>query len=239
MIHSPDHYLIQVLDNIFDYQCREILTYSPLQKIANNESCYLGHWNDPFHSNCEDLLGTAFKKGMEEFGEQLLSSRRGWQFLKSSKNDIRTLHRKMLDIVHTLAVQFAEDTNTTSADQVNQVFQQAREKTEQGVSKKDIQEFVTNRIVKIFRDKYKTKRVAKTEITRANRHGKVLAGKESGFTKKKWITTGRGCPQCNGLEGKLVGIDDPFTVLPGGGLRSIILAPPIHPFCNCDVDFVL
>lgn len=66
--------------------------------------------------------------------------------------------------------------------------------------------------------------------------------REAGIRKMRWVATGEDCPFCRDLDGKVVGIDEPF--LPAGaqtGLEEKLevkrntFHPPLHPGCDCRI----
>jgi SPP1 gp7 family putative phage head morphogenesis protein len=78
--------------------------------------------------------------------------------------------------------------------------------------------------------------IARTETIRASTDGQLELWRQAraaGFlgpdTMKRWTVTpdDRLCPQCSGLNGKVVGLDELF---PGS-----IQGPPAHPACRCAV----
>jgi HK97 family phage portal protein len=67
----------------------------------------------------------------------------------------------------------------------------------------------------------------------------------NGVRKIEWVTHGENCPFCNGLSGKIVGIEQTFAregedYQPAGAdgalhIRSNIGHPPIHLGCDCSI----
>ena len=89
-------------------------------------------------------------------------------------------------------------------------------------------------------------RVAREESVGINGSVSRFAFKAAGFTKLVWRNTGsKTCPFCEQLDGKVVGIEDPFigvgediTASDGSGMKvyGAKLNPPIHDGCQCSVD---
>lgn len=69
--------------------------------------------------------------------------------------------------------------------------------------------------------------------------------KVAGVRKMQWVTTGDDCPFCQDLDGRIVGIDEPF--LPAGAtasptgleekleIKRNTFHPPLHPGCDCRI----
>lgn len=75
--------------------------------------------------------------------------------------------------------------------------------------------------------------IARTETAFADVAGNMAAYRESGVVEsKKWITGADCCPECQLLDGMVVGIDEDFPNDGGDG-------PPLHPACRCDVSPVV
>ncbi len=76
--------------------------------------------------------------------------------------------------------------------------------------------------------------IGQTEASRATHEGQRIADKDSGVIEKRaWLASADACPLCLDLDGKEVGMDEPFYVRPEGGPYAVILGPPAHPRCQC------
>lgn len=98
-------------------------------------------------------------------------------------------------------------------------------------------------------DGYVNDRPAKTgrwESTRLSRAAAREAWRDAGVREIVWVASGADtCPLCQDLNGKVVGIEQPFVAagdkLPGGEGQEDLEAqrnrfhPPIHPGCDCDI----
>jgi SPP1 gp7 family putative phage head morphogenesis protein len=83
------------------------------------------------------------------------------------------------------------------------------------------------RLTPLFGEK-RAELIAVTEVTRAFAEGNMRAWRETGVVqKRRWNTANDElvCPICGPLNGKVVGMDEPFA--PG------IDSPPAHPRCRC------
>ena len=78
--------------------------------------------------------------------------------------------------------------------------------------------------------------IGQTESSRVTHEGQRIADKESGVVEKRqWLASADACPLCLALDGKEVGMDEPFYIRPEGGPYATILGPPAHPRCACAV----
>lgn len=98
-------------------------------------------------------------------------------------------------------------------------------------------------------DGFVTDRPAKTgrwESTQLSRAAARETWRNSGVREITWIAGGTDqCPLCRDLDGKVVGIEQPFISpgdkVPGGEGQNDLEAqrnqfhPPLHPGCNCDI----
>lgn len=67
--------------------------------------------------------------------------------------------------------------------------------------------------------------------------------RSTGVRQLRWVTVGRDCPFCDAMDGRTVGIDEPFAA--GGdkmtGLEQVLQIdrnthhPPLHPGCDCEI----
>jgi SPP1 gp7 family putative phage head morphogenesis protein len=89
-------------------------------------------------------------------------------------------------------------------------------------------------------DEARAELIARTEIMTAANEGQreawdqaIEAGLLTGNEKKEWIATGDAnvCPQCDELDGTVVGLDEEYPNDGGDG-------PPAHPDCRCTEGIV-
>jgi SPP1 gp7 family putative phage head morphogenesis protein len=74
--------------------------------------------------------------------------------------------------------------------------------------------------------------VARTESAKAYSLGSKTAWKVSGVVDRmQWLATADSCPDCQALDGKIVGVDDEFA--PG------VSEPPYHPACTCAITAIV
>jgi SPP1 gp7 family putative phage head morphogenesis protein len=70
-------------------------------------------------------------------------------------------------------------------------------------------------------------RIARTETAFAETAGALEGYRETGILEKEWDADAEACPECDALDGEIVGIDEPFSDGSDG--------PPAHPDCRCVV----
>jgi hypothetical protein len=110
----------------------------------------------------------------------------------------------------------------------------------EGLRAGEAQAVLARRVQTIFADPMRAWRISVTESSRAIHAGAVLSMKESGVVgKRRWLASALSCPECKKIDGKEVGLDEPYLVKPGGGPYAVVMFPPMHPGCECDETPVL
>lgn len=89
-------------------------------------------------------------------------------------------------------------------------------------------------------------KVADDEIVRASGAVTLETYRAAGFKKKVWVRQGsKSCPYCTELDGKVVGLDEPFRdegdFQPEGAAEPLAVAgptfhAPLHQGCICDIQ---
>lgn len=84
------------------------------------------------------------------------------------------------------------------------------------------------------------------EATQLSRAAARETWRDGGAREMRWSATGDNCDICQRLDGKVVGIEEPFAKrgdkYPGGeGQNDLTVGrntfhPPIHPGCDCDIE---
>jgi len=112
------------------------------------------------------------------------------------------------------------------------------------------------RIAEVFEgwQDWRGDRIARTESTRALEMGRVQQWKETGVVVgKEWDAMNDSCPFCQDMDGKIVGIADPYWTVNGKDQTvefngkeitlnhnyADVLSPPLHPNCRCSLQPVL
>jgi hypothetical protein len=99
--------------------------------------------------------------------------------------------------------------------------------------------------------KWRARRVARTESSRALNEGQVESWKESGLTRMKWVVAPNPCDFCKMMKrkGETQPIDQPFFGQ-GETLKSdtgstltfdyaAVKSPPLHPNCRCTLKPII
>ncbi len=91
--------------------------------------------------------------------------------------------------------------------------------------------------------------IAQEEAVRKSNAVTLLVYKQAGIPKVRWVATGKNCPYCNALDGKVVRTDTTFlmageTFRPEGAETPLIpdgniKHPPAHVGCDCHLSFSL
>lgn len=109
---------------------------------------------------------------------------------------------------------------------------------------------IRKRVERVFKDmeKYRSERIARSEVVRASNFATMEAYEQSGVVEKmEWLVTSddRLCPLCEPLDGKSVKLGDSFfdkgdrhVGADGSELDldyETIEHPPLHPNCRCTI----
>lgn len=174
----------------------------------------------PIHSHTAKVLSRAVRKAV------------GFQF------DL--FNPKVLDAVDQATFAFCRETNQTTTEELSEAITKLRAALKLGLSQGEALQVLAHRVVQIFANPYRAFRIAATETSMAMNGGALMAAKESGIaTGKEWLASADGCSLCLSLDGKEVGLDEPFYVDRKGGPYAVKMTPPAHPFCQCTFTEVL
>jgi SPP1 gp7 family putative phage head morphogenesis protein len=103
----------------------------------------------------------------------------------------------------------------------------------QGIEAGENMDTIRRRIQDTFDDmeRWRAEMIARSETITAQERGNRETFKDAGFTQKVWLANPDACEICLELDGKVVGIDDPFFYDPKG--YSDGQGPTRHPRCRC------
>lgn len=139
---------------------------------------------------------------------------------------------RVLDAVDQAAFKFSRDTLDTATKDLKTAIKDLKKVLKTGISKNQAIGYIAKRVEKIFADPMRAYRIATTEISRAQHAGQLMVAKESGVvTHKTWLASSDACDQCLDLDGRSVGLEEPFYVDPKGGSYAEVQFPPMHPHC--------
>lgn len=151
--------------------------------------------------------------------------------------DILMSNDEALKFISDYSFKFAEGLTLTSVDEVRAILELS--KTE-GLTLKEMQQ----RLSHVFDgwNKTRVEMIARTETIRSANYGAEEGMRQAGVTRKEWLTSGDGCPDCLEMNGRVISIGGNFIdmggTLPASGRVSNyeeIQAPPLHPNCRCTI----
>ncbi len=143
------------------------------------------------------------------------------------------------------ALAFCDSMNSTTSLSLDEALAKTREELKAGVvDKGESLEKLTKRIQTIFdgAEKYRARRIAQTETSRAvhaaQEQAAIASGVVTGWT---WLLSSDACPLCNTIARRApaVRLGHPFAVIGDNPHYSTIKHPPLHPSCQCSMEEVL
>lgn len=154
--------------------------------------------------------------------------------------DFDLFNPRVLDAVQSAVFAFCRSTMETATGDLQTSLDLLRSKLARGLERGEALALLSQRVQTIFADPVRAFRIAATETSRAMHGGALLAAKQSGLVvKKRWLASTDACDECLELDGREVGLDEPFYVDPRGGPYAVVLYPPLHPHCFCDFTEVI
>lgn len=223
----------------FLFQMREVRTYYKLSNVVNDADYTLAHWNKVMLQEYIPFTNQFYLAGALQAKEYLDQSSFKIQRHKSFRYNATILQRKIKEEAEQLTLHFSRETNEQSSLEIGKAKKKIRKLLKEGASKDQSANLLTAEIQRIFTDKNRAKRIAVTEKARAINYGKMAYMREGGILQKRWKGGPGNCSTCADLDGKEVPINDPFTYLSGQGPYSIVMAPPLHPHCDCTIEPVV
>lgn len=143
------------------------------------------------------------------------------------------------------ALAFCSSTNATTSKQLTDALRLLRASliaglTDEGATLAQL----VKRVNTIFESaqKWRARRIAATEASRAVHAAQVQAAEDSGVVAGlEWLVSGDACPLCRKIaaEASRVKLGQPFAVVGHHPEYSKIHHPPLHPGCQCTVVEVL
>lgn len=146
---------------------------------------------------------------------------------------------RVLEAVDRLTFDFCEETNRTSVERIDLALRALRRDLAQGLEEGEAYAKLTRRVLNIFASPARAAAIGMTEPSRAMHAGQLLMAQQSGVVKgKRWLASSDACALCRSLNGKVVGLDEDFTVI-GHGPYARVPHAPAHPHCMCTWTEVL
>lgn len=137
---------------------------------------------------------------------------------------------------------FCKETNEATSRELNAALAELRGSLTEGLEAGEVRNLLTKRVGAIFDGLQvdRSFRIAVTEASRAQHAAQEITAEESGLVQgKKWILSNDACPLCLPMRDKVVPLGQPFTQLEDGGPYSVVMYPPLHPHCRCDMVEVI
>lgn len=140
--------------------------------------------------------------------------------------------------IETAALDFCEATNKTTSLQLAEALNRTKEELIAGVvTRGESVAKLTKRVNAVFdnAEKWRARRIAQTEASRAVHAAQEQAAAESGVVAGwEWLLSSDACEKCLEVasKAKYVKLGTPFA-RNGDGPYGTIKFPPLHPHCNC------
>uniref|UniRef100_A0A6M3LCW0 Putative portal protein n=1 Tax=viral metagenome TaxID=1070528 RepID=A0A6M3LCW0_9ZZZZ len=240
--------IVAVLHDIWRRQERELLATLKsadgvaVEKVAEQLWLFaLEKWVPEIAALIEPLLYVPFKVGGDQGLREIRIDLPAWV---EDPHTVEALRGE--------SYRFAERINTTAADRL-------REQLVAGQAAGETMPQLRARVAGLFEQwrttAQKAEAIARTESARASTAGRIQAWQESGVVGgKAWSATGDACPFCLAMDGKQVGLSEPYfrqgdvqRVEWDNDAGAIALrhdyaptdGPPLHPNCRCALVAVL
>lgn len=143
------------------------------------------------------------------------------------------------------ALAFCTATNATTSLALQDALAATRQALVDGVvTRGESVPVLTKKVNAIFdsAEKFRARRIAQTEASRAVHAAQEEAGRQSGLVAGwEWLLSGDACPLCQtiGRRARFVQLGQAFAVVGDNPTYSEIRYPPGHPHCNCTIVEVL
>jgi len=140
--------------------------------------------------------------------------------------------------IDSLVFKFGKRTNATTSKALGKALKELRAEIRAGLEAGEAISELTKRVQTVFdhASKFRAKRIAMTESSRAVHLGQQLGAEKSGVVVgKQWVASTDGCEACMALHGRQIGLDKSFEHHAEPGPYSETPFPPAHPNCRCDM----
>jgi hypothetical protein len=148
-------------------------------------------------------------------------------------SDFDVFRPEVLTAIRQAALSFAASTNATSTARVGEAIDALRRELAGGLAEGESLQRLGRRVRSIFADPERACTIASTEASRAMHAGQMMAAREAGVERKRWLASSDACGRCLALDGVEADIGDPFYVDPRGGPYAVVMHAPLHPNCMC------
>lgn len=222
------------------------------EAIGLRPGASLEHWVAPMANTIRPLLYQLYQAGVISIGTPELeyASQTGHpglthelhshtRVIKSLRGP-RSYYQDTMDAVNRATVTLCQATIDTSRGMIADAEQSVIRAMARGLSQEEGKQELTRRMRAIFTDPYRAMRIAVTEYVRFTNMGRLNAAKKRGrWSSKRWKPGWNSCAQCIELsELGPIDIEESFTIVPGGGPYAVVDHPPLHPHCDCGVEYL-
>ena len=174
-------------------------------------------WEQEFAKEVEKPLGKAMELGAKVAQEEVPGIIVDWSLQNPEAQKFLRNH----------TIKLAKQINSTTQKQLKQALLT-------GLKLGEGRDVLAGRVQSVLTDRttWQARRISQTETIRAYNQGSIQLYKEAGVEKKQWLDgQADACPECEDLDGAIVGINDNFA----GGYDG----PPAHPGCRCAISGVV
>lgn len=192
-------------------------------------------YNDRMASAMTPILGVYWQEAGKEVRERLGLDPDEWKV--TDPNLAKAIEAQAFD--------FCEATNKTTDLELSQALAKLRAELKAGIlDEGETLKQLTDRVQGIFdnAERYRARRIAATEASRALHSAEVLSAAESGVVAGfEWLASGDACPICQQIAAKAprVKLGDRFAEIGDHPTYKDIRHPPAHPHCQCSLLEVL
>jgi len=221
---------IEKMDEIFNDQSAKVLNIMP-EKAASDD---IKKWlldkkkeTKKTQKTFKPLMGSIIKEGGKD----------GF-ILLGLDDDLDLSNPIVQNFLEERSFQFSEEITEETNDKLGKTLSD-------GVANGESIPQLRKRVETIFDEmkKYRSERIARSEVIRASNYGTEQAYKESGVVEAKiWLTAfdERTCEYCADMDGKTVDLDENFadkgdTIAGFAVDYEDVGAPPLHPNCRCTI----
>lgn len=148
-------------------------------------------------------------------------------------------------MIRQTALAFSASTNRTTRLALDQALERTREALTAGlVTRGESVAKLTKRVNEVFdsAEKWRARRIAQTEASRAVHAAQEEAARQSGIVAGfEWLLSSDACPLCHAVArlARRVRLGQAFAVIGDHPDYSQVRFPPLHPHCNCTTVEVL
>jgi hypothetical protein len=186
-----------------------------------------------------DLMTPLLTSLWDESGRRFLAG------IGLDANQWEVVNPETARMIETAALEFCQATNETTSMQLDAALSKLKEELHAGIvaTGESVIE-LTKRVNAVFdtAEKWRARRIATTEASRAVHAAQIEAGRQSGVvTGWRWLLSGDACPVCVEIAEKVnaVRLGGSFATIGEHPTYSDIRHPPAHPHCMCALTPVL